>query len=103
MLLSYHVGRFVLGSLCVGDLVRLGWSGVRVAGFSLQHGHHCNPTAPLLFLVRCVLYIWCHSNPTKPNNQHTTNQVQNDRCGNSTAQSQAPDDGYINVRNMLSA
>ena len=27
---------------------------------------------------------------------------QNDRCGNSTAQSQAPDDGYINVRNMLS-
>jgi len=23
-------------------------------------------------------------------------------CGNSTAQSQAPDDGYINVRNMLS-
>jgi len=24
-------------------------------------------------------------------------------CGNSTAQSQAPDDGYINVRNMLSA
>ena len=27
---------------------------------------------------------------------------QNDRCGNSTAQSQAPDDRYINVRNMLS-
>ena len=25
-----------------------------------------------------------------------------DRCGNSTTQSQAPDDGYINVRNMLS-
>ena len=30
--LNYHIGRFVLGSLCVGDLVRLGWSGVRVAG-----------------------------------------------------------------------
>jgi len=27
---------------------------------------------------------------------------QNDRCGNSTAQSLAPDNGYINVRNMLS-
>jgi len=27
---------------------------------------------------------------------------QNDRCSNSTTQSQAPDDGYINVRNMLS-
>ena len=24
-----------------------------------------------------------------------------DRCGNSTTQSQAPDDGYINVRNTL--
>ena len=23
-------------------------------------------------------------------------------CGNSTTQSQAPDDGYINIRNMLS-
>jgi len=32
VLLNYHIGRFVLGSLCVGDLVRLGWSGVRVAG-----------------------------------------------------------------------
>ena len=27
---------------------------------------------------------------------------QYDRCGNSTEQSQAPDDGYINVRNMMS-
>jgi len=26
VLLNYHVGRFVLGSLCVGDLVRLGLS-----------------------------------------------------------------------------
>ena len=29
MLLNYHIGCFVLGSLCVGDMVRLGWSGVR--------------------------------------------------------------------------
>ena len=49
MLLNYHIGRFVLGSLCVGDLVRPGLSGVRVA-----------------------------------------------------TRTQAPDDGYINVRNMLS-
>jgi len=47
---------FVLGSLCVGDLVRLGLSGVCVAGCSLQHGHHPNP-AP-------------------PNLQHTTNREQ---------------------------
>ena len=52
MLLNYHIGRLVLSSLCVGDLVRL-----VLGGF---------------------------------------------RCGNSTTQSQAPEDGYINVRNMLS-
>ena len=31
MLLNYHIGRFVIGSLCVGDLVWLVLSGVRVA------------------------------------------------------------------------
>ena len=35
--------------------------------------------------------------------QHTTNWEQDDRCGNSSTQSQAPEDGYINVRNMLIA
>jgi hypothetical protein len=50
--------------------------------FSLQHGHYSNPTAP--------------------NIQHTMKQEQNDQCGNSTTQLQAPDDGYIDVRNMLS-
>ena len=58
--LNYQISLFVLGSLCVGDLVWLGLSSVHVAGFSLQHGHY-------------------------------------DQFGNSTAQSQAPDDGYINV------
>ena len=46
MLLDYHIRRFVLGSLCVGDLVRLGLSAVRVAGFSLQHGQHSNTAVP---------------------------------------------------------
>ena len=42
--------------------------------------------------------------PTQPhrNLQHTSNQEQYDQCGNSTAKSKSPDDGYINVRNMLS-
>jgi len=31
MLLNYHIGRFVLGSKCVGDLVWLGLSSIRVA------------------------------------------------------------------------
>ena len=82
MLLNYHIDRFVLSLLCVRDLVQLGLSSVRVARFSLQHGHYSNRAAPNL--------------------QHTTNREQNDRYGNSTTQSQAPDDGYINVQNMLS-
>jgi len=36
VLLNYHIGHFVLSSLCVGDLVRLGLSSVLVAGFSLH-------------------------------------------------------------------
>ena len=68
--------------MCVGVSVWLGWSGIRVAGWSLLHGYHSNPTTPKL--------------------QHTSNQEQYDQCGNSTAQSQAPDDGYVNVRDMLS-
>ena len=32
----------------------------------------------------------------------TSNELRTiDRCGNSTTQSQAPDDGYMNVRNIL--
>ena len=49
----------------------------------------------------------CKTNTTKHQPQqklqHTTNWEQDDRCGNSSTQSQAPEDGYINVRNMLSA
>jgi len=34
VLLNYHICRFVLGSLCAGDLVRLGLSSVRAVGWS---------------------------------------------------------------------
>ena len=83
-------------------------------------------TSVILFSVRCVLEFllrlifcgvrfagWstsastCKTNTTKyqPQQklQHTTNWEQDDRCGNSSTKSQAPEDGYINVRNMLSA
>jgi len=69
ILLNYHIGCIAPGSMCVGGLVWMGWSGIRVVGFSFQH---------------------------------TLNQEQYDQRGNSTEKSQAPDDGYINVRNMLS-
>jgi hypothetical protein len=45
MLLNYHIGRFVLVSLCVGDLVRLGLSSIRVAGWSLQPAKRTPPKA----------------------------------------------------------
>jgi len=79
VLLNYHIGRFVLGSLFVGDLVRFGLSSTGV----LQ------PATRILI---------------KPNRTKspTHTETRTKRCGNSTAQSQAPDDGYINVRNMLS-
>ena len=32
ILLNHHIGHIVLGSMCVGDSVWLGWSGIRVAG-----------------------------------------------------------------------
>ena len=39
-MLNYHIGRFALSSLCVGDLVRLGLSSARVAGGEkISHFH----------------------------------------------------------------
>jgi hypothetical protein len=37
ILLNYHIGHIVLGSMCVGDSVWLGWSGIRVAGPTQPH------------------------------------------------------------------
>ena len=81
--MNYHIGRLVLSSLCVGTL--------GAAGFWWFSFLSCASA--------------CKTNTTKnqPHQklQHTTNFEQ-DRCGNSSTHSQAPDDGYINVRNMLS-
>ena len=62
--LFYSITTLIVGSMCVGVSVWLGWSGIRVAGWNLQHGYHYNPTTPKL--------------------QHTSNQEQYDQCGNST-------------------
>jgi len=67
-------------------------------------------TSVVLFSVRCVFETEAcfspqnehHPKPATPNLKHTTNWEQDDRCGNSTTQSQAPEDGYMNVRIMLS-
>jgi hypothetical protein len=54
VLLNYHIGCFVLSSLCDGDLVRLGLSGARFAGFSLQNEHHSN-IIPIKLLMMDIL------------------------------------------------
>jgi len=56
--------------------VLLGWSGICVADFSLLHGHTETPT-------------------------HIETRT-HDQFGDTIEKSQAPDDGCINVRNMLS-
>jgi len=42
------------------------------------------------------------STQTQPHQISNTQRTENKTTNNSTAQSQAPDDGYINIRNMLS-
>ena len=64
----------------------------------------------ILFHLLCAQHVLhaeaCKTNTTKyqphQNLQHTTKWEQDDRCGSSSTQLQAPEDGYINVRNMLS-
>jgi len=49
-------------------------------------------------LVYCSWFDVCWNFETPTHIEQRTNN----QCGNSTELSQAPDDGYINVRNMLS-
>jgi len=67
--------------MCVGVSVWLGWGGIRVAGFSLLHGYHPKPA------------------DVCPTHMETRTY---DQCGDTIEKSQDPDDGCINVRNMLS-
>jgi len=61
----------------------LGWSGIRVA-----------------VVLQPATRI-----PPQPNHTETPTHIEtitHKQCGDATEKSQAPDDGYINVRNMLS-
>jgi len=61
-------------------------------------------------LVRCVLVLRCDlavvdTTPPKPNHNKTTTQNkpnQNNQGNNKKNKSQAPEDGCINIRNILS-
>jgi len=69
----------VLVSMCVGVLEWLGWGGGRLQ-----------------------LATWI---PPQPSHSKTPTHIKTrtrNQCGDTTEKSQAPDDGCINVRNMLS-
>jgi len=53
ILLNYHIGRIVLGSMCVGVSVWMGSSGIRVAGFQPNH-----PETPPHIEPRTIRPMW---------------------------------------------
>jgi len=64
----------------------------------------------ICYFISLIMLIMSNASTYKTNTtkyqphqilQHTTNWEQDDRCGNSSTQSHAPEDGYINARNML--
>ena len=76
--MNYQTGRIVLGSMCVGVLVWLVWSGIRAA---------------------------CNTDTTPTSHTETPTHIEtrtHDQCGDTIEKSKAPDGGCINVRNMLS-
>jgi len=75
---------YVLVSMCVGVLVWLGWGGIRVAGFRIQPATRIPPQP---------------SHTEIPTHIETRTYVQ---CCDTIEKSQAPDNGCINVRIMLS-
>ena len=94
ILLNYHIGRIILGLMCVGVSVWLGWSGIRVAGLSsgacnysveLPHWSYCS-WFDVCWSFGAVGLEWCpcFRLRTTPKLQHTSNQEQYDECGNST-------------------
>jgi len=77
--------------------------------FHLLCAQHVSDINISIFVLQVEALVLQPAKRTPPNIsrrkklQHTTKWEQDDRCGNSSTQSQAPEDGYINVQNMLSA
>jgi len=64
------------------------------AGFSLPHEYHPNQQASA-----------CHTDTTPTSHTETPTHIEtrtHSHCGDTIEKSQAPDNGCINVRNMLS-
>ena len=57
-MLNYHIGRFVLGLLCVGVWVRFCWGGIRDAGFSWQPGYSREQNIEFLYVKQIATYVY---------------------------------------------
>ena len=95
----------VLGSMCVGVSVWLGWSGIRVAGLSsgacdysveLPHWSYCSWFDVCWSLGVAGLGWYPCGRPKLETPTHIETRTHN-QCGNIIQMSQAPDDGCINV------
>jgi len=86
--------------MCVGDAVWLvGVVSVWQAG--LQHGYHLNQ--PHRNSNRQP--IWCNTDTNPTSQTETPTHIEtrtHDQCGDTIEKTQAPDNGCINVRNLLS-
>jgi len=51
VLLNYYTGHFVLGLMCVGDSVQLGWSSIHVAGRSCASACNMDTTPTQLYQI----------------------------------------------------
>jgi len=78
-----------------GGIRVAGWDGIRVAGFSLCGWLGWYPCSRLQPATRL---------PLQPSHTETPTHIEtrtHDQCGDTIEKSQVPDDGCINVRNML--
>ena len=73
MLLNYHICHVFLGSLCVGDFVRLGLSSVRIADWSTT-GHYSNPAA---HNTTCASAYNMDTTPAQPHRNSNTHRTKN--------------------------
>ena len=60
ILLNYHIGRVVIGSMCVGDSVWLGRSGIRVAGWSFSNTHRTKNNTTNVVIQQNSSWWWIY-------------------------------------------
>ena len=88
--------------LCVELFHWLYWSGSMCVGVTLWYG--CGGVVSVYRLEQ-YFNLYTDTTPPQPYHNVTSTHIEPDQCNpcnNSTHKSQAPEDGCINIRNMLS-